>query len=137
MSITVMWTGRPDGGPKNGPVAVPRAWTRDPDGVAGFDRVLDGEAHVRGGGVDLADRLLDVGDGLGAGAGHAELVLDQVGGAQLVDDVGVAGGEAFVEDPLQHVGRPLCDPWWFPVVVMRPPWFTTTALVAVVVHYVQ
>ena len=44
----------------------------------------------------------DVGDRIRAAPGRAELVVQQVGRAELVGDGAVAGGEALVEYPLHH-----------------------------------
>ena len=46
--------------------------------------------------------VLDVGDRVRAAAGRAELVIQEVGRAELVGDGAVAGGEALVEYPLHH-----------------------------------
>jgi hypothetical protein len=101
ISITVISTARRLGGPKKGPVLVPRAVTRTQMVSPFLHRVLDGEGDVGGGGVHLPHGGFDVPDRLGSGPGQAELVLDHVRRAQLVDDVIVPGGEAF-EHSLHH-----------------------------------
>jgi uncharacterized protein YndB with AHSA1/START domain len=80
----------------------------DPDGGALLDRVLDREADVGHGPVNVGDRVLEVLDRLGSGAGQAELVVHEAGRADLVGHGAVSGGEALIEDPLHHgVGRGL------------------------------
>jgi len=59
--------------------------------------VLDGEAHVRDRGMHVADRGLHMSDRLRASGCEAELMLHEVGRAQLVDDGVVAGGEALIK----------------------------------------
>jgi hypothetical protein len=58
--------------------------------------------RLLGGPVNVGDRVLEVLDRLGSGAGQAELVVHEAGCADLVGHRAVAGGEALIEDPLHH-----------------------------------
>jgi hypothetical protein len=97
-----MSTGLLLGGPKNGPLAVPRPYPH-PDLVAVLGEVLDGERDVRKRAVHVADGGLDVFAGLLAGRGKPELMLHRAGGAELVHDGCISGGEPFIEDAPHHV----------------------------------
>ena len=64
--------------------------------------VLDRELDVREGPVHVPHGVPDVGDRFLAVTGRAELVVQEVGRAELVGDGAVAGSEALVEYPLHH-----------------------------------
>jgi hypothetical protein len=71
--------------------------------IAVVDAFLDGERDVGRHGAKVTDRPLDVLSGPGAMRLRAELVLDEVLGHHLVDDVGVASLEPFLEQSGQQV----------------------------------
>ena len=104
-SNTVMSTGLLLGGPKNGPVAVPRARTRTQ--MVSSCSAESSMVNDRSGTARWTSRMaaLTCSQACAPVPGQAELVLYQVGGAQLVHDRGVAGGEALLEDAPHHVVR--------------------------------
>jgi hypothetical protein len=75
----------------------------DPDHVAASCDVGDGEPEVGERAVHRRDPALDLLERLGSGAGESELMLDDVGRAKLVHDIGVAGGEPFMQHPLDDL----------------------------------
>src|SRR6185312_11888005 len=85
--------GAPAGGSKEGPGGRATTGGAHPDRVTRLDEVVDRVGHVGDGGMHLADGVSDLLERLRSAAAEAELVLDQVGGGELVDDRGVAGGE--------------------------------------------
>ena len=101
-SITVKSTGPAAGRSEIRAGRRPLAPHANPDGVPGLHGVLDRELNVWEGPVHVPHGVLDVGDCVRAAAGRAELVVQEVGRAELVGERAVAGGEALVEYPLHH-----------------------------------
>src|SRR6185437_4493382 len=90
--------GRPEVRAGRGPLSA----HANPDRVPGLHGVLNRELNVREGPVHVPHGVPDVSDCIRALPGRAELVVQQVGRAELVGDGTVAGGEALLEYPLHH-----------------------------------